>query len=46
MCIRDRGLDLGLLVDRQDQRILGGIHVEAHHVAHLVDKVRIAGQFP
>ena len=37
-------LDLRLLVDTQHQGAIGRVEVEAHHVAHLVDKGRVARQ--
>ena len=37
-------LDLGLLVDAQDEGPIGGIDVEAHDVAHLVDEERVGAE--
>jgi hypothetical protein len=34
--LRSSALDLALLVDAQDQRMLGGRHVEPDNIAHLL----------
>src|SRR3989454_3907525 len=39
-----QGLNLGFLVDAQDQRLVRRIEVEPHDVADLVDEQRILGQ--
>lgn len=39
-----QGLDLGLLVDAQHQRLLRRVHEQAHHVADLVDELRVGRQ--
>ena len=38
------GLNLTLLVDAQDQRLRGWIHVEADHIPQLPDEVRVPAQ--
>ena len=35
------GLDLGLLVDAQHQRSVGGIDVKPHHIPDFLDKERV-----
>jgi len=39
------GLDLRLLIDRERQRVLRRVHVEADHVLNLLDELGIAGEF-
>jgi len=39
------GLDAGLLVDAEDDRMVGWVHVEPHDIADLLHKHRIFGQF-
>src|SRR3546814_8350296 len=39
------GLDLGLLIDTQDERPIGRVEVEADDIADLVDEQRIGREF-
>jgi len=39
-----KGLDLALLIDREDDGMGGRIDIEADDVAQLVDKLRVGGE--
>lgn len=39
------GLDLGFLVHAQHDGVIGGVEIQPHDVAHLLDEERVVGEF-